>query len=181
MKSDTTWLNWRTTKRNRMSLHVNTIANKSLFINPGLQLQPWVKCAIRTTLRFEPIEEQKPLDKDQDQHMVYIWIKKSRIPFRPWVNRVGYTSPSIVTLPSPLGAPSASQSVVHSSLFTSTNPSHRRLSYSLSSPHSLDCCLSSPFMLRASGLPHDPYCLLHDLLENRAPCFCSHFSLHEPL
>lgn len=53
-----------------------------------------------------------------------------------------YTSPSVVTFPSPLHAPSASQSLVHSSLFTSLLIPHIALSLSL--PHILSIAVSPP-------------------------------------
>lgn len=46
-----------------------------------LQPQPWVKCAMGTTVQLARNQEQKRMDQDTDQHIVYIWIKESEFPF----------------------------------------------------------------------------------------------------
>lgn len=40
-----------------------------------LQPQPWVKC-VQMSLNHE----QKRMDQDADQHIVYIWIKEPEFP-----------------------------------------------------------------------------------------------------
>lgn len=42
-----------------------------------LRPQPWVKCAMGTTVQLA----QKLADQATDQHIVYIWIKESEFPF----------------------------------------------------------------------------------------------------
>lgn len=37
-----------------------------------LQPQPWVKCVMGTTVQLAPNQEQKRMDQDTDQHIVYI-------------------------------------------------------------------------------------------------------------
>lgn len=42
------------------------------WIEEDLQPQPWVKCVMGTTVQLAPYQEQKRMDQDSDQHIVYI-------------------------------------------------------------------------------------------------------------
>ncbi|KAL1249943.1 hypothetical protein QQF64_020948 [Cirrhinus molitorella] len=113
-------------------------------------------------------------------HSVHL-NRRIRIPFRLWVNRVGYTSPSIVTLPSPpLSSPCPQRFPVSGSLvsvYLSANPLH----WALSLPHILSIAVSPPLSCSEPAGCHTTHTACYMILwktELRvfvAACCCSSF------
>lgn len=77
MKPDTTPNESKDNKKKKPNViksenHCQQVISCLSWMEEDLQPQPWVKCVMGTTVQLAPNQEQKRMDQDTDQHIVYI-------------------------------------------------------------------------------------------------------------